>query len=135
MVTTRQRTGGVRASDMVRLDVPADPAYLAVVRTATAGLAARLNFTLDQIEDLRIAVDEACALLIDHRPHPGYLLTSEFTLTPGSFDVVFHGPVTDLPRRSTYSWSVLAALVRRVDTGTSADGCWIRLHHSRDRRG
>ena len=35
-----------------------------MLRTATAGLAARLDFTLDEIEDLRIAVDEACALLL-----------------------------------------------------------------------
>ena len=35
-----------------------------MLRTATAGLAARLHFTLDEIEDLRIAVDEACAMLL-----------------------------------------------------------------------
>ena len=47
--------------DVVVLVVPADGSYLAVLRTATAGLAARLQFTLDEIEDLRIAVDEAPA--------------------------------------------------------------------------
>ena len=47
--------------------MPADGAYLSVLRTATAGLAARLDFTLDEIEDLRIAVDEACA----HAARPG----------------------------------------------------------------
>ncbi len=50
------------------LTVPADGSYLAVLRTATAGLAARLQFTLDEIEDLRIAVDEACAMLLACRP-------------------------------------------------------------------
>ena len=39
-----------------------------VLRTATAGLAARLQFTLDEIEDLRIAVDEACAILLSVAP-------------------------------------------------------------------
>src|SRR5436309_654981 len=39
-------------SDTVDLRVPADPAYLAVLRTATAGLAARLDLTLDEIEDM-----------------------------------------------------------------------------------
>ena len=47
--------------------MPADGAYLSVLRTATAGLAARLDFTLDDIEDLRIAVDEACAMLLARR--------------------------------------------------------------------
>jgi len=47
------------ARDEVTIRLPADGAYLSVLRTATAGLAARLHFTLDEIEDLRIAVDEA----------------------------------------------------------------------------
>ncbi|MFD0854991.1 anti-sigma factor, partial [Actinomadura adrarensis] len=49
--------------DVVTVKLPAAGAYLSVLRTATAGLAARLDFTLDEIEDLRIAVDEACAML------------------------------------------------------------------------
>lgn len=54
--------GGIR--DVVTVRLPAASAYLSVLRTATAGLAARLDFTLDEIEDLRIAVDEACAMLL-----------------------------------------------------------------------
>ena len=50
--------------DVVEIRLPADGAYLSILRTATAGLAARLDFTLDEIEDLRIAVDEACAMLL-----------------------------------------------------------------------
>ena len=42
--------------DRVTIQMPAEGAYLSVLRTATAGLAARLDFTLDEIEDLRIAV-------------------------------------------------------------------------------
>ena len=52
------------AKDQVTVRMPAEGAYLSVLRTATAGLAARLDFTLDEIEDLRIAVDEACAMLL-----------------------------------------------------------------------
>ena len=52
--------------DAVEIRLPADSAYLSILRTATAGLAARLDFTLDEIEDLRIAVDEACAMLLPH---------------------------------------------------------------------
>ena len=51
----------------VELRIPADGAFLSVLRTATAGLAARLDFTLDDIEDLRIAVDEACAVVLPRR--------------------------------------------------------------------
>ena len=64
----------VQGGDVVELRLPADGAYLSVLRTATAGLAARLDFTLDEIEDLRIAVDEACALLLPDA-EPGRPLT------------------------------------------------------------
>ncbi len=57
-------------ADVVDLRVPADPAYLAVVRSTTAGLAARLDLTLDEIEDMRIAVDEACTLVMSRQPSP-----------------------------------------------------------------
>ena len=59
-------------ADTIDIRLPADGAYLALLRTATAGLAARMDFTLDEIEDLRIAIDEACALLLsDAAPtHP-----------------------------------------------------------------
>ena len=48
----------------IDITVPADGAYLSVLRIAAAGLAARLDFTLDDIEDLRVAVDEACSILL-----------------------------------------------------------------------
>jgi serine/threonine-protein kinase RsbW len=121
-------------TDTVNLRVPADPAYLAVIRTATAGLAARLDLTLDEIEDLRIAVDEACALLLEHQAHPGEDLYATFTLRPQALDVLVQGPAHDLPRRTSYAWSVLEALVGQVETGTADGGCWIRLTHVGGRR-
>ena len=36
----------------------------ATVRTVAADLAARAEFTLDAVADLRLAVDEACAGLV-----------------------------------------------------------------------
>ena len=121
-------------ADTVHLRVPADPAYLAVIRTATAGLAARLDLTLDEIEDLRIAVDEACGLLLDHQTHPGAELLAAFTLHPNALNVLVQGPVLTLPRRSNFAWSVLEALVGQVETGTATGGSWIRLTHVGGRR-
>src|SRR5690348_1071514 len=65
--------------DHVTVCMPAEGAYLSVLRTATAGLAARLDFTLDEIEDLRIAVDEACAMLLS-QAIPGTDLECHFVL-------------------------------------------------------
>ncbi len=48
----------------VRLVVPASAEYLRLVRLTAAGLASRMGFTFDEVEDLRIAVDELCFLLV-----------------------------------------------------------------------
>src|SRR5512141_418087 len=70
----------------VVLRVPADSAYVSVLRTMTAGLAARLDFTVDDIEDLRIAVGEACALVLSEAAAGGDL-EAEFRLDPGALTV------------------------------------------------
>jgi serine/threonine-protein kinase RsbW len=102
--------------DFVQLRLPADGAYLSVLRTATAGLAARLDFTLDEIEDLRIAVDEACAMLLPDAVEGGDL-SCLFTLTENALVVSVSVPTTDgrLPSRDTFAWTVLNALAGEVD--------------------
>ncbi|HEY4377580.1 MAG TPA: hypothetical protein VGM93_10490 [Acidimicrobiales bacterium] len=50
--------------DEIRLVLPAIPAYARVARLTVAGLATRLGFSYDEVEDLRIAVGEACSILM-----------------------------------------------------------------------
>jgi serine/threonine-protein kinase RsbW len=112
-----------RTDDVVELRLPADGAYLSVLRTATAGLAARLDFTLDEIEDLRIAVDEACALLLPDAM-PGATMTCLFALSERSLAVTVRVPSRTgrVPRRNTFAWTVLTALAGDVETDVADDG-------------
>ena len=98
--------------------MPAEGAYLSVLRTATAGLAARLDFTLDEIEDLRIAVDEACGLLLS-QASPGADLDCDFTLAEDSVTIAVSVPSqrAQLPARDTFAWTVLSALAGNDDAG------------------
>jgi serine/threonine-protein kinase RsbW len=50
--------------DRIELVLPARPEYIAVARLATAGVAGRMAFGFDDIEDLKIAVGEACTAAI-----------------------------------------------------------------------
>lgn len=61
------------------LRLPAHGAYVAVLRMTAAGLASRLDFTVDDLDDLRMAVGEACALLLDGAD-PAHQLTATFEL-------------------------------------------------------
>lgn len=49
----------------VELNLPADPHLLRVARLTVASVAADLPLTLEDVEDLRIAVDELAALAIE----------------------------------------------------------------------
>jgi anti-sigma regulatory factor (Ser/Thr protein kinase) len=48
----------------VTLVVPADPEYLRLARLAAADAGSRAGFDYEEIDDLRIAVNEMCHLLI-----------------------------------------------------------------------
>jgi serine/threonine-protein kinase RsbW len=112
----------------VELRIPADSAYLAVLRTATAGLAARLDFTLDDIEDLRIAVDEACALLLPHALE-GSSLECAFDLSPDALAVTVSVPTSEpVPiAQDSFAWTVLTALVGDVTSKETDDGVMLSL--------
>ncbi|MCW2542663.1 MAG: putative anti-sigma regulatory factor, serine/threonine protein kinase [Frankiales bacterium] len=119
--TTARPAGAVSAVDIVRLQLPAVGAYLSVLRSATAGLAARLNFTLEEIEDLRIAVDEACALLLPSAV-AGAHLDCEFQLSPDELRVTVSVLTVDgeQPARDSFAWTVLSALAGEVDSRVDA---------------
>ena len=64
--TDRVRQGLAAAGldpDLI-LELPADTRFLHVARLTTAGVAAEGGFTVSEIEDLKIAVDELCSVLI-----------------------------------------------------------------------
>lgn len=115
--------------DEIRLTLPALPTYSRVARLAVTGLATRLGFSYDEIEDLRIAIGEVAGILLgdddDGRsPFPptrtlvyrcstaGEVLTIEAELDPPS------DPVTP----SELSEAILAAVVDEVAVTTERAG-------------
>jgi serine/threonine-protein kinase RsbW len=138
LATAVQRVpAGVTGSgtrDEVHITMPADGAYLSVLRTATAGLAARLDFTLDEIEDLRIAVDEACAMLLS-QAIPGSGLECCFQLGQDTMtvSVSVRCLAPQAPAEDTFAWTVLTALAGSVDAQVGpGDLLTIVLRKSRD---
>src|SRR3954471_15896609 len=52
-----------RRAERLELRVPTTPTQLPAVRAMAGDLAMRMDYDLDSVEDLRLAVDEACATL------------------------------------------------------------------------
>ncbi|RZU50044.1 serine/threonine-protein kinase RsbW [Krasilnikovia cinnamomea] len=115
--------------DVVLLTVPADGGFLSVLRTATAGLAARLHFALDEIEDLRIAVDEACAMLLAIATR-GAELACRFAVTEDALTVEVSVSTVRgarLPAESSFAWKVLTALTTAASAEADGRRAMIRL--------
>jgi serine/threonine-protein kinase RsbW len=118
--------------DRVQLRLPGDSAYVGVLRTTTAGLAARRDFTVDEIEDLRIAVDEMSALLLT-QIRAGASLDCLFEL--GREDLTIHVSAESdhpkSPRQDSLSWILLTALAGELHATVSDKTLTLSLHKRR----
>jgi serine/threonine-protein kinase RsbW len=54
-----------RVAEVVRLSVPGSLEYVRVARLTAAAVAPRLGFDIEEIEDLRVAVDELASVVIE----------------------------------------------------------------------
>lgn len=55
-----------RSVGPIELTLPADPALARIVRLTTGGLVAMADFTVDELEDAKIAVSEVLIALVEH---------------------------------------------------------------------
>ena len=112
----RTSDGEPRRGGTVEIRVPADGAYVATLRLSAASLATRCDLTVDEIEDLRLAVDEACALLLAHSG-PDDVLEAVFTMATGELTVTASVPAAEgrSVERGGFGWTVLGALATTVD--------------------
>jgi serine/threonine-protein kinase RsbW len=54
------------AHGIVRISIPARAEWVAVARLAVAAVASRQRFSIDEIEDVKLAIAEACTNAIQH---------------------------------------------------------------------
>ena len=55
----------VPAAETVQLTIPCRPEYVGVARLAVLGIASRMPFSYDEVEDVRLAVGEACTHAVE----------------------------------------------------------------------
>jgi serine/threonine-protein kinase RsbW len=112
----------------VELRLPADSAYVSVLRTTTAGLAARLDFPIDDIEDLRIAVGEASAMVLPEAAEDTDL-TCSFYMSPTSLtvEVAVESATPVQPDYESFTWQVLSTLATNAEADSSDGRFSVRL--------
>jgi len=116
----------------VKLTMPAVPQLLRVARLTAAGLAGRLGFNFDEIEDVKIAVDELCFALVGTKGRDGDL-TVTYRLLPDALEIEgsgeFGGAANPVP--SELSAQILAAVVDEHELTREGDELRFRLRKLR----
>jgi serine/threonine-protein kinase RsbW len=117
----------------IELRLTAGSEYLSTVRAVAADLALQQDMTLDEVDDLRLAVDEACSMLVPLAV-PGAELRCRFSLAEQEIRVrcSVPGGTGEPPPTDGFPWQVLVTLTdsvrSAVEHGNGAgDVVWIEL--------
>jgi hypothetical protein len=105
------------------------PEFLRLVRVTAAGLGSRLGFSYDQVEDLRLAIDEMCFGLTGASGRLGTVHV-RFLVGGDVLEVAAEGFFEDsleTPPESEWSKVILAALVDDHELASGPNGPRFRL--------
>lgn len=100
----------------VEIRVAATVNQLPIVRAMAETLVLLSDFTLDDVADIRLAVDEVCSTLIA-RATTGSLLTCRFVIDEQELRVHVSGLTAEegLPDPGSFGWHVLRTLTDGLD--------------------
>jgi anti-sigma regulatory factor (Ser/Thr protein kinase) len=119
----------------IRLIIPGAPEFLRLARLAAADAGSRAGLTYDEIEDLRIGVDELCHSVM--RSDGSGVVTLAFQPRSEGIAVEGEGPQLDVDgeaKPSELSRTIVTAVVDEHDLRRDGDKLRFRLfkraHHS-----
>jgi serine/threonine-protein kinase RsbW len=75
--------------DEIKLTLPFKAEYVSVVRLAVSGIGARMKFDIETIEDMKVAVSEACNKLIETAADNEACYTIAFKIYKDELTIIF----------------------------------------------
>ena len=61
--------------ESIKMEISANPEYVGIIRLTTSGIANKVGFSIDDIEDMKVAVSEACTNAIKHSSDDRFYIT------------------------------------------------------------
>lgn len=114
------------------LRVPAQPSSIGIVRSLAATVATRLDLDLDHIEDVRLAVSEACAVLVPQASDDAQLtlvLAADASTLTATLSAPTASPTPPAP--DSFAWTVLHALTDSAESTSEGGRTTVRLTFAR----
>lgn len=61
--------------ETIKMEITSNPEYVGIIRLTTSGIANKIGFSIDDIEDMKVAVSEACTNAIKHSNNDVFNIT------------------------------------------------------------
>ena len=137
-MTPRPDDAGVslaHVSTDLRLTIPATSAWIVLITTASA-CCARLDFDVERLEDVRLAVDEVAGMLVAAAVDDSEIRAVFTPHDDGRLDIALTAETATgtLPATDTFAWAVLTALVDDITATVDAVELTVVLRTSRSSR-
>ncbi len=111
------------AVSRVVLTFPADPSFLRLARLAAADAGSRAGFTFEEIDDLRIGLDELCQRLLEGSG----TATITFETSDGTVVALGEGSAPGNAHPSEISSAIVTAVTDEHEYGDHEGHAWFRL--------
>lgn len=109
-------------SELVRLTVPRSLEYVRLVRLTASGFASRLGYDVEEIDDVRRAVDELASIVVESGV--GGELTVTFRVEQSALVIDGTAPATGEPAVDELAHQILAVVVTKHETGFDNGQAW-----------
>lgn len=61
--------------ETIKMDITANPEYVGIIRLTASGIANKIGFSMEDIEDMKVAISEACTNAIKHSNDDTFYIT------------------------------------------------------------
>lgn len=102
--------------DTVTLQIPAEPVYISVVRLTASSLASNLGFDIEEVEDIRVCVSEACNNVMHDREQ----ISLRFQIKENALAIDVDGFSKPSSEQGKLGYLIMASLMDVVEE--TADG-------------
>ena len=109
--------------ETIKMEIASNPQYVSIVRLTTSGIANKVGFCLDDIEDMKVAVSEACTNTIKHSSDNKFSgLTIKIVDSGKGYDVdTVDKPNLKEPKESGLGLFIIQSLMDEVDIKSDID--------------
>ncbi len=101
-------------NENIQLTLPINPSYVSAARLTASSIANRVGFDIDEIEDIKAAVSEACTFIIKKLSNGDFTL--HFSVSQGVLNIVLStkGEVSLVPDEDEMGLLMIRALMDKL---------------------